>query len=172
MRWELNVQSLHDLKAPSLSKLHRANLQPRALRLLPQDISCCRVIPEIQALESSAFCLNKHPNWVWSAGLLCGLLDKQARSQAGVCVCSWKMMYRWFGLGGFTRWAGKLRYRKEQSHHVIWSKSCQNGRKEKGFGLLVALEAESLIGVCYTFSLGTWGISMRGKEEEQAVGIS
>lgn len=40
---------------------------------------------------------------------------------------------------------------------------------------MVALEAEPLAGVCYSFSLGTWGIGTkgkRGKEEEKAEGVS
>lgn len=64
---------------------------------------------------------------------------------------------------------------KEQPNHIIWRKSCQKCRKDKSFRLLLALEAESLIDVCYSFLLGTWGVDTKGKwgkGKEKAVGVS
>lgn len=50
-----------------------------------------------------------------------------------------------------------------------------NCRKDVGLSLLAALEAESLVSVCYSFLLGTWGLDTKekgGKEEGKAGGVS
>lgn len=62
-----------------------------------------------------------------------------------------------------------------KNNQISWRKSRQNCRKDVGLSLLAALEAESLVSVCYSFLLGTWGLDTKekgGKEEGKAGGVS
>lgn len=66
-------------------------------------------------------------------------------------------------------------FKIERSNHIICEKLCQSCRKDKGFRLLVAGEAEFVIAVCNNYSLGTLGERYKrkgGKEDGRAGGVS
>lgn len=95
-------------------------------------------------------------------------------TQANILSNFWKgfwcilflVFWVFFGFldSNFTVFCAKTEGRSFKTKHLIWEKLCQSWRKEEGFRLLVAWEAESVTGVCNNYSLGTLGRGTKEKE--------